>query len=304
MSRLIVPVTVTARDEEQALGKCLDSLLAATRFAEGRLAITIDLAVVLDDCRDGTGAVAAARGVRTLTSAGGKVAAQRAALRGGPFHIFSDADILVEEATLAALCEAMLAEPSIDVAFPAKQPLPARRRTLLAQALYVYNARRGFSSQRAWFSGKLFAIRRWTIPEAEELARRARNLPQSRFYDYAAPLRIDDIYLSRHTTALRETAGLIWFRAPETWRSMYHYYRRMRRELERIAVLFPDAPVPPPRTPDLLAAAPTSEQLLWQVFQLALAGCRIAYRVERFACEHLGRAPTDPWPVLAETKRL
>lgn len=304
MSRLVVPVTVTARDEERAIGKCLDSLLAAVRFAEAREPIALDLAVALDDCRDGTAAVVAARGVRALVSTGGKVAAQRAALRGGPFHIFSDADILVEESTLAALCAAMLGDPAIDVAFPAKSPLPALRRTPLARALHVYNARRGFSSQQAWFSGKLFAIRRWAIPEPAEIARRARRLPVSRFYDYAAPLRVDDVYLSRHAAVLRQTPGHIWFRAPETWRSMYRYYRRMRRELARIDALFPEAPAPPPRTPDLLATAPRSEQLAWGVFQLALAGCRLAYHAERLACERLGLAPADPWPTLTETKAL
>jgi glycosyltransferase involved in cell wall biosynthesis len=304
VSRIIVPVTVTARDEERPIGKCLDSLLAAARFAEARHAITIDLAVVLDDCRDRTAAIVADRGIRTLTSTGGKVAAQRTALRGGPFHVFSDADILIEENTLAALCEAMLGDPSIDVAFPAKLPLPGRRRTPLAHALYIYNTRRGFSSQRAWFSGKLFAIRNWTMPHPDDIVRRAHDLPASRFYDYAAPLRVDDIYLSRHVKILRETAGLIWFRAPATWRSMYRYYRRMRREIERIDALYPESPAPPPRVPDLLKTAPLSEQAAWHVFQLALAGCRIAYHAERFACDCFGLTPADPWPTLAETKVL
>lgn len=307
-----IPVTVTARDEERALGACLDSLQAALAVAEHRLGLGFDLAVVLDECTDRTAAIAEQRGVRALTSHGGKVEAQRAALRDGPFHIFSDADIVIERDTIAGLCEAMLDETT-QIAFPQKLPLPPRSRSLLASALHVYNARRGFSSQRTWFSGKLFAIRTWAIPDAAEIARRAHPLPVSRFYDLAAPLRVDDIFLSRNTVhvhgpgALRETAGVVRFRAPETWRGMYRYYRRMRRELERIDALFPESRDVHhrygSRRPDELAGATPNELHAWRVFQIALAACRIAYRGERIACDHLGMRPGDPWPVIAETKQ-
>jgi glycosyl transferase family 2 len=298
-----IPLVITARDEARSIGACLDALLAAAAIAEARCAIRIAPLVVLDDCRDETGAIAAARGVRCITSSGGKVAAQRAGLCEAPFHLFSDADITVAPDTLAALCDAMLGDPALAVAFPPKQPVPPRGRTALARALHIYNARRGFSSERSWFSGKLFAIRRWAIPDAHELAHRAATLRPSRFYDYAAPLRVDDIYLSRAVAPLRETAaGTVWFRAPETLRGMYRYYRRMRRELERIDALFPETRSAPPRKPDLLATASRDERRAWQLFQLALAGCRLAYRAERVACDRLGMAPGDPWPVIAETK--
>ena len=310
----MIPLTVTARDEEAALGRCLDSLLAAIEVAERRLAIQIDLAVVLDDCTDRSAAIAASRGVRGLTRHGGKVEAQRAALRPGPFHIFSDADITVDPDTIFALCEAMLSDEDVQVAFPRKLPLAPRRRSLLARALHVYNARRGFSSQRTWFSGKLFAIRDWTVPDTNEIARRARGLSTSRFYDLGAPLRVDDVFLSRHilvthgASALRETAGVVWFRAPETWRGMYRYYRRMRRELERIELLFPELLVPGARAsavrrPDELGSATVEERRAWQVFQLALAGCRLAYHAERIACDRLGMPARDPWPAIVETKQ-
>lgn len=308
---LIIPVTVTARDEARSLGACLDSLQHAIAVAEQRLAIRCDLAVVLDDCTDGTASVAASRGVRMLTSRGGKVEAQRAALRPGAFHIFSDADIVIADDTITALCEAM-ADPRVQVAFPRKLPLTPLRRSLLAKALHVYNARRGFSSQRTWFSGKLFAIRAWSMPEVGELARRAGELAPSRFYELAAPLRVDDIYLSRAVRhahgpeALRETSGVVWFRAPETLRGMYRYYRRMRRELERIDLLFPETRAPhlDTRSADELATATTAERRAWRVFQLALVACRLAYRAERIACDRLGMPARDPWPAIAETKQL
>jgi hypothetical protein len=83
---------------------------------------------------------------------------------------------------------------------------------------------------------------------------------------------------------------------------MYRYYRRMRRELERIDALFPETRGAPPRRPDLLATASPDERRAWRLFQLALAGCRLAYRAERIACDRLGMPPGDPWPAIAETK--
>ena len=312
---LVIPLAVTARDEARALPACLDSLLAAARVAERELPVRIAPVVVLDRCRDTTGAIAATRGVRTLVSegGGGKVEAQRTAVRACPaaVHLFSDADVLVTPDTLAALCEVMLAEPGVRVATPPRMPLPPRSQAPLARALHVYNARRGFSSGRAWFSGKLFAIRGWAVPDAADIARRAARLPPRRFEALAAPLTVDDVYLSRRivhdhgAAALRETTrGLLSFRAPETWRGMYRYYRRMRRELARVDALFPELRVVAPRVPDLLAAATDGERRAWRMFELALAACRVAYRAEQLAVDRLGAPVRDPWPAIAETKAL
>jgi glycosyltransferase involved in cell wall biosynthesis len=308
-----VPVTITARNEERAIGACIDSLISSKRFAERRLPVVLDFLVVLDDCTDRTEVIASDRGIACVESRGGKVEAQRRGMRPGPFRIFSDADILVAENTLHALCETMLSDDRVAVAFPPKTPLPPRRRTPLARALHVYNRRHGFSSQRTWFSGKLFAIRSWEIPNAEDLARRAATISPSRFYDYAAGMRVDDIYLSRKALldggpdALRETyEGLVLFRAPETWVGMYRYYRRMRMELERMDSLFPETREIHERHgvrgTDLLVTASRAERHAWHLFQAALFACRGAYVVERAYYERMSPTPCQPWPAIGETK--
>jgi hypothetical protein len=312
--RTTIPLTITARDEEAALGACLASLLAAARLAEEVRPVRFDVAVVLDGCTDGSAGVAARFPVRVLTSEGGKIEAQRRGLRPGPFNVFSDADITVTEETLAALWDQMTARPEVQIAFPPKQPLPPRRRSLLARSLYRYNAARGYSSARTWFSGKLFAIRSWSIPERAAVAARAAALPPSRFHDYADGLRSDDVFLSRQCVlqhglpALAETErGTVLFRAPETWEGMYRYYRRLRRELDRTDALFPETrPVHARygrRVQDLLPRAPFGERRLHDVFRLALAGCRARYRCERFAVDVLGWPAGDPWPVVEESKQ-
>ncbi|MEP7123242.1 MAG: glycosyltransferase, partial [Byssovorax sp.] len=164
----MIPLVIAAKNEARALGACLDSLLASAAFALENEGFRFDPVVVLDDCVDATAAVAASRGVRTIASSGGKVEAQRSGLvAGAPFHVFADADIAVEIATLAALARAMV-DPSIEVACPPRRPLAPAQRTPLARAIHVYNAHRGFSPQRTWFNGKLFAIRRWAIPTRAE----------------------------------------------------------------------------------------------------------------------------------------
>ncbi len=309
---MIVPVTIAAKNEAQALGPCLDALLIAARYAAER-GIVCELLVVLDDCTDDTEAVARARGVRTIRASGGKVEAQRAGLRDGPFGVFVDADVLLTPPTLAALVEAMLAAPGAVVAFPPRRPLPPVARGWLAWALHVYNRERGFSSQRTWFNGKCFAMRGWSVPTRAELADRIARLPVDRFHDYAAGLRIDDIYLSRRVVAehgpaaLIETrAGCVVYRAPETWRGMYRYYRRMRMELDRVSALFPELDAAAARfgarRPDRLAAAPLAGRIAYGLFTLALAGCRVVYRLERAYYQRLARTTCPAWPPVEETK--
>jgi glycosyltransferase involved in cell wall biosynthesis len=309
---MIVPVTIAAKNEQQCLGACLDALLASVRYAAAR-GIVCELLVVLDDCTDDTEAVARDRGVRTLRSSGGKVEAQRAGLREGPLCVFVDADVLVTPPTLAALVETMRARPGVVVAWPRRRPLPPRARGWLAWALHVYNRERGFSSQRTWFNGKCFAMRGWHVPTRAELAPRVARLPVDRFYDYAAGMRVDDIYLSRLVVAeggpeaLVETEeGCVVYRAPETWRGMYRYYRRMRMELERVSALFPELDAAAARfgarRADRLATASLAERAAYGAFTLALGVCRVGYRLERAYYQRFARTTCPAWPPVEETK--
>jgi glycosyltransferase involved in cell wall biosynthesis len=314
--RPVVPVAVTAKNEERAIAACLDTLRRAVAFAEARLPLRFDLLVVLNDCTDQTEEVVQRQGVPLLHTTGGLVEAQRAVVRPAPFLVFSDADIAVAEDTLAAVARVMLEQPGVMVAYPSKAPLPPRRRSLLAQALYVYNRRDGFQTRRQYFNGKFFAIRRWQIPGRDEVHSRSAALPADRFYRFDDGLRADDIYLSRWILHEWGPAAIVevpqsrlWFRPPETLAGMYHYYRRMRMEIERLDLLFPELRAVHQRhgvrTYDWgrVRQAPGRERWLWRFFRLALLGCKLWYVGERFYYRHLARRDCPAWPPITESKQ-
>jgi hypothetical protein len=281
--------------------------------AEAELPVRFDLVAVLDDCTDETGGIARSFSrVRTVASTGGLVEAQRQVANTTSFVVFSDADILIGETAVSAICRAMLENPALQVAYPRKTPLPPRRRTLLSSALYCYNRVNGFQDRRRYFNGRFFAIRDWRVPTLAELQPRLAQLPRDGFYDFHAGMRIDDIFLSRDilsrygADAIRELGdGEIFFRPPETFGGMYHTYRRMRLEIERLNILFPETvPVHQQRRYNRAAErrAPLRDRFWWRWFRAWLALCVARYRLERIYYRRFASRPCPAWPVIEETK--
>jgi glycosyltransferase involved in cell wall biosynthesis len=317
----VVPVAVTAKNEERAIAACLESLRRAVSFAAARLPLRFDLVVALNDCTDRTEDIVRRQGVPVLHTTGGLVEAQRAVARsrlraGSPFLVFSDADICVAENALQAVARVLLERPEVMVAYPSKTPLSPCRRSLLARALYVYNLRDGFQTRRRYFNGKFFAIRHWYVPAREELQERIEALPPDRFYGFHDGIRADDVYLSRWVThswgpeAIAEVPGArLWFRPPETLAGMYRYYRRMRMEIERLDLLFPELRETHRQHGvrsydwERVRQAPARERWLWRLFRLALLGCKIWYLTERFYYRYLARGGCPAWPPVEESKQ-
>jgi hypothetical protein len=312
----LIPLVVCAKNEATMLGACLDSLAAAAAFAETRLPLTFARLVVLDDTYDKSTPIAVSRGFTVVRARGGKIEAQRMGARQpAPFRIFSDADIVVAPDTLHALCALMLAQPALQVATPPKQPVPPRASTRLARAIFDYNRHEGYARRHTWFSGKLFAIRDWQVPTPAQLVPRIAAAPRDRFLDLARGLVADDVYLSRSIVArhgpaaiARAPGGMVWFRAPETWRGMYDYFRRMQREIARVDALFPETrPIHRRwgrRRTDLarLRAAPLGQKVSHLYFRGAVALCRLRYVWDRFYHRHLSSRAAPEWTPIAETK--
>jgi len=170
----------------------------------------------------------------------------------------------------------------------------------------------GFQDARRYFNGKLFAIRDWQMPTLAELQPRLARLSPDGFYDFHAGMRIDDIYLSRDILlrhgreAVHEaTDGEIFFRPPETFAGMYHTYRRMRLEIERLNILFPES-VPAHQARrfqrDAERRAPLRDRLLWRWFRVWLGVCIVRYYLEKVYYRRLAAQPCPAWPAIHETK--
>ena len=307
-------LAITAHNEEQALPPCLRSLLRSVEAAETALPLRFDVVVIADDCTDATEQVVGHfQRVRLLTCSGGKVEAQRRVANSTPFVIFSDADIIFSINTVSAVCQAMLDDQQLQIAYPLKRPLAPTRSTLLAQALYCYNRVNGFQQPRRYFNGKFFAIRDWRVPTIEELRPRLACLSPDRFYDFHAGMRVDDIWLSREVLrrggpyAIREVNdGEIWYRPPATFTGMYRTYHRMRLEIERLNLLIPETiAVHQQRGYDWEAVrrASPKDRWLWRLFRIALGVCRVRYRYEKFYYQKLSRNVCPPWKPVQETKQ-
>ncbi len=315
MTKPPITIGVTARNEEACIAATLVSLLRSVDAAESTGLADFEVVAILDECTDSTEEVVLGfPRVRVIHARGGLIEAQRLIAHRRPFVIFCDADILLGENVISSLATTMLAQPHLQVAYPSKRPLPPRRRTLVAAALYCYNRVEGFQNSRRYFNGKLFAIRDWQAPTLAELAPRLQALPADRFYDFHAGLRVDDIWLSRDILsrhgpdAIREVIEAeIQFRPPETFTGMYRMYLRMRREFERLNILFPESiPAHHHRGYDREAErrAPLSDRILWRVFRAALAVCKLRYRLEKFIVQSLPGRPLDAWRPVVETKTL
>lgn len=309
-----ITIGITARNEEACIATTLRSLIHAVEVAERDGIASYELVALLDECSDGTETlVRQFSRVQVILTQGGLIEAQRLIAHRQPWVIFSDADILIGDNVIHELTLAMFADPQLQVAYPRKRPLPPKRNTLLAAALYCYNRVEGFQNARRYFNGKLFAIRDWKAPTLAELAPRLLNLPRDRFYHFHSGLRVDDIWLSRDLLmrhgpdSIREISNAeILYRPPETFTGMYRMYLRMRREIERLNIMFPESiPVHQQRGYDREAEqkAPWCDRVLWRVFHVALLLCRMRYRWERWMAQTLPGKELETWKPVVETKR-
>lgn len=314
----MIPLIIAAHNEEKSIEACLASLLEAAAVAERALPVRIEPVVAADRCTDRTEEIARRMGVRVERVSGGKVEAQRSCARpGAPFQLFSDADIVVEPPTLRGLCRVMLERPGVQAAYPPKSPLPPRRRSPLAWAVHGYSRDEGFQRRRTWFDGKCFALRGFDVPTREQLGPRAEALGKDRFYLYREGVIADDVYLSRlivhrwGVAALaRSDEGRLWYRNPETASGVYAYYRRIRRELERLDRLFPEMAESGRRFGYRRTSlrrwleAPLEGKAAFALFRAVDACWGPVYAAERLYFQKLAGRDGEIWPVIGETKGL
>jgi hypothetical protein len=79
----------------------------------------------------------------------------------------------------------------------------------------------------------------------------------------------------------------------------------MRREIERLNILFPETiPAHQRREHDNNAerSASRRDRFLWRWFHLWLWICIVRYRLERFYYQRFAARPCPTWPAIHETK--
>src|SRR5262249_25628698 len=101
-----------------------------------------------------------------------------------------------------------------------------------------------------------------------------------------------------------------WFQPAETFEGMYRTYKRMRREIERIDMLFPETRTTHRRDGTrrcdmkALRRASWHDRWLWRFFHVALALGRLRYPLQRLYYQHLSRRSDSAWGTVPESKCL
>lgn len=310
----MIPIVITAKNEETCIYHCLTSIIRSIDNLRKSSPFKFQIYVVLDDCTDETeNIVCTFENVIILRSSGGIVEAQRIAVNSinADFIVFSDADIYVEEKALVSIIQTMLNQPDLHICYPKKTPIKPIANTLIANALYSYNINNGFQSKRHYFNGRLFAIRNWFIPTPDSFS----NKPDCHFYKYQEGIRCDDIFLSRRAfmlqgkDSIKEVSdGRIYYRPPETYTGMYRTYKRMRMEIERLNILFPESleahNESGVRTYNAKSKkdASTKDVLYWYLFRFFLQICKLNYVTERLWFKNFTQRDCKAWEVIAESK--
>jgi glycosyltransferase involved in cell wall biosynthesis len=307
----MIPVCVTAKNERKSLPQLLTSLRAAKKFAELNGPHRFELTLVLNDNTDNTLDLIDLCDLKIMETTGGLIEAQRAFVltHPAPYHIFSDADIIVPKDALLRISEAMENQLT-RIAYLEKTPVLPKSSSHLARSLYLYNLNNGYQSERNYLNGQFFAIKEWDIPLSPAFDARKNNP----FLALEQGIRCDDIYLSRKVlhedgrSAIVLIDSALKYRAPESLRGMYRKYQRMVLEIERLNVFFPET-IPTHVNfgkrkflPKKLSFRPHLEKLYYLYFLAALQLCKVWYHLEKFfyTKRRSGSCPT--WRPVEETK--
>ena len=248
----MIPVVVCSTPHEHGLREALTALMAAIEHAEASdEALRYELLIVLTDFHTTVADVARSfERTELLMTHGNLIAAQRTAVQARPdadFLIFVDADIWVNPGSVLAITRAMQADPGLRVAAARKRPLDPSRWTPISRAIYAYAASAGFGRQGRFFNGRMFAIRKWNVPTAEELIAQRGPLAQDPFLRLETGIWGDDVFISLRVVYEDGPEAMVtlpnataWFRPPETFDGLYRMYRRLRMHTDRVRALYPE----------------------------------------------------------------
>lgn len=258
-TRMVRPTPLTIgipyRDEGQNFALLAGGLLAALQEIPADL--PRELIFCVNGSKDGFSHELAAlvndanfegHQARVITSAEGKLAAQRAIVRERGFHgyvAFVDSDVVLEKNVLRSLWELLESDASCIIAYAQPVPIFPERPNYLHHLLRVHYSLREHAYNRPYFHGRAFMLRDWFFDEPPPLQGVSASVAE-RLRLNLGPL-VDDIAMSRMAVArwgakaIREVQQAnVYFDTPDSLLGMYAAALRVGLEVQRLDLLYPE----------------------------------------------------------------
>lgn len=320
-----IVVGLPVRNEAGFLSHSLESIrvaMIATRENDIMFAICINGCVddsesIAKDFREHHGDIRC----EIIKSAEGLVNAQRAIVESYPadIYVFPDADNTIAENSIALLLKSLRDDSKLIVAYAKTVPLRDEKNRSIFHLFGILYDSQTMLSRRHYFHGRLFATRKWYVPNNEEIMRRAylnkSNEVMLKYCYNGILLSADDIFMSSYImngwglSAIKQVEDALCYSwSVGSLRDWFSTYRRRNIEMEKMYRWFPEYNHLKPylnRHTDWgkWLKAPLRGKILWLMFLLMKAGFVLWLRAELFLLNFDFYRPPEQWSVTSTTKK-
>jgi|GEM_PF-2036639 len=189
-----------------------------------------------------------------INSRPGLVNAQRKIVETFPatIYVFPDADGKIERKSIKLLLDELHQRPELIVAYArtVSLDLPSKKKTLAEKIGWLYDYQK-LLTPREYFHGRLFAIKNWSVPDNNDIRKRAMasraNRQLLKYCSNNILLSADDIYLSSYIidryglNAIKQVSEANCYSWPiSSFRDWHNVYRRRNIEMEKMRRWFPE----------------------------------------------------------------
>lgn len=318
-------IGLPVRNEAKSLFRSLESIRAAMIAARKD---DIILVICINGCTDDSELIAKDFRARhddiqceIIKSPEGLVNAQRAIVRSyrADIYVFPDADNVIAENSIVLLLQALRADRGLVVAYAKTAPLRDKENKSIFHILGLLYDSQTMLSKRYYFHGRLFATRKWYVPENEEILRRAhlnkRNEVMLKYCSNGILLSADDIFMSSYImdgwglSAIKQVEDALCYSwSVGSLRDWLNIYRRRNIEMEKMYRWFPEYNYLKPylnRRTDWKKwlKVSLSNKIFWLLFILMKAVFALWLRIELFSLNSDFYRPSRQWFATSTTKK-
>ncbi|MBU0974566.1 MAG: glycosyltransferase [Patescibacteria group bacterium] len=250
-----IVIGVCAKNEENTILACLNSIHFALKKLSRRWKVFV--VVNVNSSNDRTrelvnGFVNQHVSFTVINNGGNLVEAQRAVVNrfSGKYHIFIDADTLLDSETIKELVDTLEKNNSLAAAYASY--IPHKNKNFIWPRIVnvVYDTQTQLQSLRYYLHGRIFITRDWYFPERQEMRDRVKKCSSILINRLSAKdqlLMVDDIFLSSylldkygvHSIKQVPTAKA-YYEPVHTIKDFYRGYRRRNLEMKKITELYPE----------------------------------------------------------------